>query len=86
MNSESFSSSHTWITTVKQLYQILIKTIALIKSFQKIREIIPREYSVTEIRDEMQTGELHFGDEITVVGTFSEYLPFIDLKKFFSYR
>ena len=28
----------------------------------------------------MQIGELHFGDKITVLGTFSEYIPFVDPK------
>lgn len=28
----------------------------------------------------MQNGDLHFGDQITVIGTFSEFLPFIDPK------
>ncbi|NIO21680.1 MAG: hypothetical protein GTN76_13345 [Candidatus Aenigmarchaeota archaeon] len=48
------------------------------KILTKIKRIMPREYEVGEIKENMQTGELHFGDKITVLGTFSEYLPFID--------
>lgn len=69
-----------WQKTIVSIYQILQMTINAIKALSKIRRIIPKEYSVTEIRDKLLGGDLHFGDEVTVVGTFSEYLPFIDPK------
>lgn len=55
-------------------------TIKAIKALKKIRRIIPKDYTITEIKDQLQSGELHFGDKITVLGTFSEYVPFIDPK------
>jgi len=69
-----------WQNIVVSIYQILQITINAIKAFGKIRKAIPKEYSVAEIRDNLLSGELHFGDKIKVIGTFSEYLPFIDLK------
>jgi len=72
--------STDWQKTIISIYQILQMTTNTIKALKKIRRIIPKEYSVADIKDGLETGELHFGDKINVVGTFSEYLPFIDPK------
>jgi len=69
-----------WQKTIFLIYQVAEMTIKAIKALKKIRRIIPRDYTITEIRDQLQSGELHFGDKITVLGTFSEYVPFIDPK------
>lgn len=69
-----------WWATIVTIYQIIQMTIDGIKKFEKIRGIMPRDYIVSEIREELQSGELHFGDQISVIGTFSEYLPFVDPK------
>lgn len=69
-----------WQSTLFHIFQILEITIKSIRAVSKIRKVIPREYTITEIKEDLQNGELHFGDKITVLGTFSEYLPFIDPK------
>jgi len=69
-----------WQQTIVSVYQVLHVMISIIKSLGKIRKIVPKEYTVTEIRDALQSSELHFGDKINVLGTFSEYLPFVDPK------
>jgi hypothetical protein len=69
-----------WQQTLTEIYQILQTAIAILKSLGKIRKVVPKEYTVTEIREALLSSELHFGDKINVLGTFSEYLPFIDPK------
>lgn len=55
-------------------------TVSFVKFFAKLKKAFPKEYDVREIRDNLCNGELHFGDKIKTIGTYSEYLPFIDLK------
>lgn len=69
-----------WLQRISEFYKIIEITVNGIKAIRKIRKIIRKEYTITEIHEKMQTGELHFGDKISVLGTFSEYLPFIDPK------
>lgn len=69
-----------WKNAVMFLYQKIITTINILKMFHTVRNLIKREYAITEIKEDLESGELHFGDEIRVIGTFSEYLPFIDIK------
>lgn len=69
----------SWYSTVITVYQVVKTAISLVKSIRKTRTIIAKEYAVTDVKEELQNDLLHFGDRITVVGTFSEYLPFVDL-------
>jgi hypothetical protein len=69
-----------WLSAILQLYQALKIAVQAVKLPGKIRKIMRKEYTVIEIRERLQSGELHFGDKITLLGTFSEYIPFVDPK------
>lgn len=72
-----------WKNAMTLLYQQIISAINLIKKLETIKDIIiKREYTITEIKNDLKSGELHFGDEIKVIGTFSEYIPFLDIKHY----
>lgn len=73
-----------WLQRFSNLYKIIDITVEGIKAIRKIRKVFRKEYTITEITEKMQTGELQFGDKISVLGTFSEYLPFIDPKFFYT--
>lgn len=70
----------TWLQIVGYIYRVIEFTIEYLKISDKINEITRKKYSIVEIKDDLSSNELHFGDRITVLGTFSEYLPFIDIK------
>ena len=72
-----------WLRRFFDIYKILEITVQGIKAIRKIRNVFRKEYTISEINEGMQTGELQFGDKISVLGTFSEYLPFIDPKLFY---
>ena len=69
-----------WKDVILSYYQVLQIAVAISKAFTKIKKAFPKEYDVTEIKENLSSGELHFGDKIKTIGTFSEYLPFIDPK------
>jgi hypothetical protein len=55
-------------------------TVTFAKMLTRLRKVFSKEYDVREIRDGLCNSELHFGDKIKTIGTYSEYLPFIDPK------
>lgn len=67
-----------WKSVLLYYYQILQITVKIAKAITKIRKSLSREYTVEEIKENLLNGELHFGDKIKLIGTFSEYIPFID--------
>jgi len=70
----------SWKNAVMFIYQKINDTIMILKMFNTVHNLIKREYVITEIKEDLESGELHFGDEVRVIGTFSEYLPFVDIK------
>lgn len=71
-----------WRDVMLNYYQILQIAVAVAKGFSKAKKALQKENSVKEIRENLLSGELHFGDTTKIIGTFSEYLPFIDPKFF----
>lgn len=71
-----------WTQIILNYYQIIQNAIQMAKIAAKIKNIVTREYTVDEIRNGLLRGDLHFGDKINLIGTFSEFVPFIDPKMF----
>jgi hypothetical protein len=71
-----------WKDIILNYYQILQIAVAIARVFKKIRKAFSKEYDIKEIKDNLCSSQLHFGDKIKVIGTFSEYLPFVDPKHF----
>ncbi len=71
-----------WKDVIFLYYQVLQTAVEIAKGLSKIKKAFQKEYTVKEIKENLSSGELHFGDKIKIMGTFSEYLPFVDPKFF----
>jgi hypothetical protein len=71
-----------WIDIIVQYYQIIQSAIQIAKIASKVKKSLTKDYTVDEVKNELLDGEVHFGDKIRLIGTFSEYVPFIDPKVF----
>jgi hypothetical protein len=71
-----------WQDVILRYYQILQNAVALAQGLGKVKKAFQKEYDVKDIKENLSSGELHFGDKIKTIGTFSEYLPFVDPKFF----
>lgn len=69
-----------WKDVILSYYGILQIAIQAVKALGKLKKVVPTEFSVEELREGIQNGDLHFGDKVRILGTFSEYLPFVDPK------
>jgi len=72
-----------WLSIILNFYGITKLTLDLVKNFRSVyRRIAGDEWIVSEIKENLLSGELQFGNKIKIVGTFSEYVPFINPSTF----
>jgi hypothetical protein len=69
-----------WNEVIFNYYSYLQIAIQAVKALGKLKKVIPKEFTVEEVKEGIQNGDLHFGDKVKVIGTFSEYVPFVDPK------
>ncbi len=71
-----------WKDIILSYYEYLQIAINLANLVGKVKKGFSKDFEVSKIKDSLCSGELHFGDKVKVIGTFSEFLPFIDPKFF----
>jgi len=70
-----------WLVVIASIYKGVTEAIQFINRISKISEYNKKEYEIKEIKQDLESGELHFGNQVKVLGTFSEYIPFLDIKR-----
>ena len=71
----------TWLGPISSLISIVKAGIDAVKAIRGDLRIVARDLTIREIKGSMDSGSLNIGDRITAIGTFSPYLPFVDLRK-----
>jgi hypothetical protein len=74
------ADSLIWQTAVEKIVTPIASSLLKMIS-TRIKRRIARAYHVEELSDCLSSGKIHFGDTIRVHGTFSEYIPFVDLTR-----
>jgi hypothetical protein len=69
-----------WQTAVEKIVTPIASSLLKMIS-TRIKRRIARAYHVEELSGCLSSGKIHFGDTIRVRGTFSEYVPFVDLTR-----
>lgn len=70
-----------WEIAVAKVLLPVAKSLARI-SYRLIRKKVRKEFAVLEISEALEKGKLSFDERFTVLGTFSEYIPFVDFTTF----
>lgn len=66
-----------WQEIVSEIVVAVSSSLSL-KFYKSIKKALSKEFSVLEISNELEKGNLSFDKSFFVTGTFSEYIPFVD--------
>jgi hypothetical protein len=67
-----------WETAVEQIVTVIASSFSKLV-LPRIKRRASKAYDIAEIAESLNSGRIAFGDRIRVHGTFSEYVPFVDL-------
>lgn len=70
-----------WIEAVSTLISILTNTSKLIKTIKDFgKHIFYKDFTIKDIKKSLNQASLEIGDEVHVIGLYSDYMPFVDLR------
>lgn len=58
---------------------IINALLEIAKTLRRVRR--EKEVEIREVRESLQSGDLKIGDSVTVIGTYSEFVPFINMSE-----
>lgn len=70
----------TWLETVASLIEIIRAGIDGVRAIIGDDTVVAKVLTIKKIQEQMTSGSLNIGDRITCLGTFSPYMPFVDLR------
>ena len=75
-----------WSAAVIAFLKNLVTAIEGLRESMRImkrtRRLVQRTYTITELREDLESGELKLGDSVKVVGKYSEFPPFVNVAHF----
>lgn len=69
-----------WLGPISSVIGIIRAGIEVVKGILGEDEIVARDLTIQDIWERMKNGTLNVGDRVTCIGTFSRFLPFVDLR------